>query len=335
MEPRAQDLDEYSGGSQASTPPYRFPASESELWRAYLKEHGFVVVQDVLTAEQTGAAISMFWDYLEFTSTGKDNVQKVSRSDWRTWTKFGVACSGLIGAQISQSAGAWYVRGQAALRKVFSQIWSTEDLLVSMDAVIIWKPWWRNSAWLPVTEGLHLDQNPFSKEGLCAVQGMVPLYDVTLDTGGLQVVPGSHSEEAQDALRRQHAWWKGKGDWCPLEESSVGEAELVKAWAGDLILWDSRTVHGGKVGNGEGAGPVERAACTEVASRLARLSVPVCMQPRAWASPEVHQQRKEAFQRGSALSHWASELSGSGSHHCARNKNHQPIELTPEQRELL
>jgi len=33
----------------------------------------------------------------------------------------------------------------------------------------------------------------------------------------------------------------------PLKEKGM----LVKAQAGDMILWDSRTLHGGRVGTGE------------------------------------------------------------------------------------
>ncbi len=80
--------------------------------------------------------------------------------------------------------------------------------------------------WRPVTEGLHVDQNPFSKPGLDCVQvffvfftyfslsspfnirfvrgvlqGMLPLYDVTHETGGLEVCPRSHLPEATEAFR--------------------------------------------------------------------------------------------------------------------------------------
>jgi len=43
-----------------------------------------------------------------------------------------------------------------------------------MDAVVIWRPWWaapEGERWMPRTEGLHLDQNPFSKPQKDCIQG--------------------------------------------------------------------------------------------------------------------------------------------------------------------
>ena len=50
---------------------------------------------------------------------------------------------------------------------------------------------------------------------------------------------------------------------------------LVKASAGDMILWDSRTVHGGIVGTGPKLGASKGGAPT-----LARLTLTVCMTKR-------------------------------------------------------
>ena len=56
-----------------------------------------------------------------------------------------------------------------------------------------------------------------------------------------------------------------------------GHGKLVKASGGDLILWDSRTVHGGLVGTG----PPEEMSTADVENtiELVRLSLPVCMAP--------------------------------------------------------
>ena len=77
---------------------------------------------------------------------------------------------GLI-PSLAQSQGAWFVRGVPKVKKSFASIWKTSDLITSMDCVIAWRPWWKNKFWKPNTEGLHLDQNPFSKPNLETVQG--------------------------------------------------------------------------------------------------------------------------------------------------------------------
>ena len=52
---------------------------------------------------------------------------------------------------------------------------------------------------------------------------------------------------------------------------------LLLAQPGDVILWDSRTIHGGHVGTGAG----------EADEELARMSVTVCMVPRSRATAEA------------------------------------------------
>ena len=86
---------------------------------------------------------------------------------------------------------------------VFSKIWNTHELITSMDAIIAWKLWQGYNPYddiinlppRPRTEGLHLDQNPFTKIDLDCVQGMMPLLPVTKEIGGLQVVPFSHTNK--------------------------------------------------------------------------------------------------------------------------------------------
>ena len=55
------------------------------------------------------------------------------------------------------------------------------------------------------------------------------------------------------------------------------------AQPGDLILWDSRLIHGGREGERREEGSEGEGEKNE----LARCSVPVCMVPREWASKEV------------------------------------------------
>ena len=40
---------------------------------------------------------------------------------------------------LAQGAGAWAVRGLAPVRRAFAAVWGTAELIVSMDALIIWR----------------------------------------------------------------------------------------------------------------------------------------------------------------------------------------------------
>lgn len=326
----------------------RFDVSD-ERWREHLTAKGYVVIAQVMGAAQLVATRDAIWDGIEQTAPG------VSRADARSWHQWRLDRRGfLLQSAVAQGVGAWGVRSLPRVRSAFEQIWGTEDLIVSMDAVIAWRPWWVEAAadveggggnsWRPQTEGLHLDQNPFDKEGLSSVQGMVPLHDVTALTGGLEVVPRSHLPEAKAELKRRFPDLAGAGDWCPglsrlYPPWGKNKPQLVTARAGDLVLWDSRTVHGGKVGAGgvEPAGAVEGAVAAGAgAVELARLSVTVCMTPRAWASDDVLQIRRDAFASGRVLTHWPHEAPGAGANSArTAGAGHVPIVLSEEQRALL
>eukprot|EP00301_Raphidiophrys_heterophryoidea_P022629 c6746_g1_i2.p3 GENE.c6746_g1_i2~~c6746_g1_i2.p3 ORF type:complete len:101 (-),score=22.59 c6746_g1_i2:166-468(-) len=99
-----------------------------------------------------------------------------------------------------------------------------------------------------------------------------------------------------------------------------------------MILWDSRTLHGGKVGDGQ----VDQ----EVKDRVdfARLVLTVCMTPKSKATRRVLHQREEAFKRGITLTHWPHEFVPQGfGNSGGDNINYKfvPPELTDAQKDLL
>jgi len=196
-----------------------------------------------------------------------------------------------------------------------------------MDSLLLWKPWWINKGWKPRTEGLHIDQNPFTKPEKLCVQGMVALYDVTNETGGLEVVPMSNLPQNQQSLREECPHFKTAGDFCMINFTNpvVTERKLLLAKAGDLILWDSRTIHGGLVGTGK-----DRDGVPEE-TRVARMSMTVCMVPKERASEEVLRARREGFVKGYGFTHWPDEVNITN----YGGMNYTPVELSPEQDLLL
>jgi len=252
-------------------PWYVFDLSDEANWLEHLRGHGFVVIRGVATADQVRDAKGLLWDGV------CERFDHTNRDDPDTWT-FPLKQSGIV-PWLAQSAGTWAVRGWPGIKQAFARIWETQDLIVSMDCVLLWRPWWVQSNWRPSTEGLHLDQNPFNKVELECIQGMVPLLPVTDASGGLQVVPGSNLDEAKAEFKRTHPHMKSSGDWCPCDDEDLKQRELLlHAEPGDLILWDARTVHGGLVGTGK---------CdqsNEGRTELARLSVTVSMTPRGQAT---------------------------------------------------
>eukprot|EP01130_Rhizamoeba_saxonica_P007129 TRINITY_DN2867_c0_g1_i3.p1 TRINITY_DN2867_c0_g1~~TRINITY_DN2867_c0_g1_i3.p1 ORF type:complete len:317 (+),score=48.15 TRINITY_DN2867_c0_g1_i3:26-952(+) len=295
---------------------YWFELDDQENWMEYLNEQGYVVLKQVASTLQVETAIDLYWHhYQQLLDVDRNNIDT-----WQDWylDRRGIQTKG----PTIQSEAAWFIRGLPNVKQAFATIWDTEELIVSMDSLIIWKPWWLDDRWLPVTEGLHIDQNPFSKPEKLCVQGMMPLYEVTPEIGGLEVVPGSNNRVPE--FRHRYPKFKGSGDFCVLANNDPmqGNGKLVLAEPGDLILWDSRTVHGGLVGNGE---------VSDTEPRLARLSQTVCMVPRSRASNKVLSQRKKGFEKGWGFTHWPNEdcITSLGS------RSYEPIELSPEQLDLL
>jgi len=204
-----------------------------------------------------------------------------------------------------------------------------------MDTFIVWRPWWnsfdQSASWQPDVEPIHCDQNPFKKPGFHCVQGMIPLLPVTPQSGGLRIIADTNNDATQEDMRTRYPNLKVASDWVVLRYNDplTLNPQLIEADPGDLILWDSRTCHGGYVGTGG----------KQESNELVRASLTVCMMPKNKIPEKIVNQRHEAFKRGWTLTHWPTE--------CNRNftldtngqnipkKQYVPIVLTPEQESLL
>jgi len=154
---------------------------------------------------------------------------------------------------------------------------------------------------------------------------------VTPQSGGLQVVPDTNNDATQTYLQQQYPNSAASGDWLQLHprDRFIGKGVLLKAEPGDMILWDSRTLHGGLVGTGENL-PNDY---------FARLSLTVCMAPSTKAKDSIIKNRKLAVEKGWALTHWPYEFrkSGMGNSDARNIKNftYKMPNLTPEQMKLV
>lgn len=310
-----------------SAPLVAYRKTLDEDWCAHLHEKGFVVIAGALSPTELQSARNLLTSDIERIWPGScEDPEKLTLQEHG------------LQAELAQSAGAWAVRGAPGIRSAYSKVWDGEsDLITSLDAVIVWKRWGEGFAdSKPVVEGLHLDQNPFQKPNLETVQGMVPLYDVTPTVGGLAFVPGSHKTEELERMKERNPQFDGKGDWCelPVGDAYYGTQELAECEAGDLILWDSRCVHGGYVGTG----PAEDTPIDEKwGSTLCRLSVLVGMSARSRATPEVLAARRLAYETNGCHNHTPHEGgTSSGTIKAETEDNtYTPCPLSPEMWRLL
>ncbi len=304
----------------------------------YLQENGYVVIAGVSSEQENMEAREAFWTFSE------NVTPELKRDDPTTWKgKNWIAdtSNGIHNARgFNHSDFLWNARMLPAVRKAFGAIWNTDDLIVSYDAGNVFRPWKFDENWLTHGGWWHVDQNCLkgkSRQGLVCVQGVVTYYDATEDTGGLCVIPGSHKHHEELCARTAMA--KTMHDFVPVKRDDPllqnGDAILVCAKAGDLILWDSRTVHCNtpapsatayfdqKHKEAHGAlaenttesststtdlEPITTVDHSSQAVDLIRLCAYVCMVPRSFATAVMIEKRKFAFVNKIRTSHWPAQL---------------------------
>lgn len=137
---------------------------------------------------------------------------------------------------------------------------------------------------------------------------MVALYDVNEKTGGMELIPNTHTDKIQEEFRQRYPDAKNHTkDWVKLSTDDPwqkGQARIIKLKPGEILLWDSRIVHGGKCGTGYsltnnplGTGDLARLSFTVSYSRKSQVKDPVVLYKR----------RKTFLDGKCALNHWAHE----------------------------
>jgi hypothetical protein len=188
----------------------------------------------------------------------------------------------------------WDLRLEPTIIDAFMKVWGTDELLVSFDSLNVTLP---NRMDKPVRSPWpHVDQSPL-RRGLHCVQGIINLSHAGPEDGSLMVLPGSHKHvETYFDTQTDHSTWKIEDRYYFGEAgmsyfASKGIKPLkVEAEPGDLILWDSRTVHWG----GE---PTEK-------SDTIRTVVYAAYAPARLASKETLEKKKMVFEKYGATTHW-------------------------------
>ena len=281
----------------------RLPAGSPESVD-HLTEYGFVVIENALTAHQAAHALDLTWQYLEALGTG------IKRDDPDTWgdERWPVAVhGGIIPSQgIGHSEAQWFIRSVPSIKQAFAAVWGDDDLLTSFDGMALWRPTSINPEWRTNRGGswLHIDQHPVGRPGFHCVQGLVSLLPTSPETGGNVMIPGSHTrfssipDDYTDRLARIHP--SIDHFRYPADDPQLAETPPVMAHleAGDLLLWDSRTIHCSSPALVESPEP-------DQTPRLLRAVSLVCFMPRAKSNPEVIAQRHTAVEERTSTTNWS------------------------------
>ena len=210
---------------------------------------------------------------------------------------------------------SWYLRDNQTLQSVFASLHNTtpDELITSLDGLVIWRSGDEHktdAGWF------HLDQNPQTKPGFESMQGLLNLLPVSSSTGGNAVVAKSHklyphhyigsfedeagSSSCSSFYRQRLDELKGD-DWMEIDPNDSHLLDpnnivtcLLKE--GDLLLWDSRTVHCSFPGNSSNSCNVGHVPSQY--QGLVRAGGVVTMMPKSRATEEVLKGRVGAVSSG-------------------------------------
>ncbi|EGG23970.1 hypothetical protein DFA_06108 [Cavenderia fasciculata] len=254
-------------------------------WRKHLYEHGWAVVPKVVAVEQCEQYRSKFWDWLEGFKTG---IKRNSSSSW-TNANWPSQIHGIFQHYaLGQEQFVWDIRSEQAIIDVFTQVYNTDQLLVSFDGGNLSRPGHSSKPWA------HFDQGS-SKMGFRCIQGFLNLMDCQDTDGGLVVYDKSHL--VHDKFFTESGI-DSHGDWYKFDEQPetlpiFKNCKMVKVNCnvGDVVLWDSRTIH----------------YAVHPTSRSCRMVVYVSYQPASLISEADLRKKQQCFYEKRMTSHWASE----------------------------
>ena len=243
----------------------------------YLKEHGYTVIENILTCEEIERAKELFYKWLNSVENLYETHRKI---DPHFIFKF---------HEVGHQEFAWYIRTLPNVQAVFQKIWNTKDLIVSYDGSCYFKKDTNISQASKQSIWTHTDQAPKETGRIC-IQGFVSLTSNTNNT--LVVYDESHKLFKDyfdnDEMRNSSSRWnKIDPEYLKTIED---KKRILNVPAGSLVLWDSRIFHQNQI--------------TEQTEE--RLVQYVCYLPRnnKLNTNSNQNKRKKYFQERRTTSHW-------------------------------
>ena len=151
-----------------------------------------------------------------------------------------------------QSEFMWFCRGHHNVRRLFSAIWDTPDLITSFDGFCVHRPWEHDNSWNTSDNSpFYLDQNGRSKPGKVCVQGFLNFFDSGADDGGLVLIPKSH-KIFSELFEQYPTLGSDLSQFVKITDPEIWNGLLKKnglypvkvcCKPGDFVIWDSRTIH--------------------------------------------------------------------------------------------
>ncbi|KAI9740152.1 MAG: hypothetical protein M1834_004730 [Cirrosporium novae-zelandiae] len=266
-------------------------ASSHGDWRDDLFNHGFAVVTDAVPQERCDYYIQSMYNWLEKFPFG------FKKNDKSTWTPENLPANmkgGMYHAyRVQHEKFVWEARMEPGVLSAFSKLWGTDKLLASFDGINFTLPTASRTPWEPWP---HIDQSPH-RLGLQCVQGIINFSENGPKDGGLTVLKDSHkfTEEYFSCHDTEQVTWNTGGDWHGFSPEDIswfknkGCKEIkVCCGPGDLLIWDSRTIHYNVCPEGD----------------QTRALVYACYAPAKFAKKGTLEKKAKFFEERRGTTHW-------------------------------
>lgn len=271
-----------------------------------LKEDGVVVIDDVLTIDQSDTLMEQITNCFQKLGTG------IIANDPDTWSKDKLppqTRSGLYQCLMANIQPVWDLRSNKNVKKIFEIIYSSlrkkeiKDFICSGDGINI-RP--KQSSYRKDNKDwAHLDQTEGCIEK--CVQGQVVL---TNTTAGFRCSPKSHlifNKLKEKYVKSDSNWYKFPKDQYDVIKEMVeeigGEWQIpILTKKGSMILWFSSLIHSARTQ--ETNLPINN----NDKYRDWRGVVYICYRPREELTDQEIRKRSSAFVDNRVTNHWSTNI---------------------------
>ena len=210
----------------------------------FFNKQGYVIFKNVATKKEVDIAKDLLWDYFE--SRFKAFQSKVETWDRIPANEYGI----ILQFGIGQSDFMWYLRTLPHVRQLFAKLWdiNESDLIVDFGGPVVFRPVNCTKRWRTAEKWFHVDQNAGTYPGRQTIQSFLSLTKQTKQTGGIVVIPESwkyHNELTERARKHWGSDEHGQFLLVPPSDEvlNMKQPVFLHVDPGDMVFWDSRTVH--------------------------------------------------------------------------------------------
>jgi ectoine hydroxylase-related dioxygenase (phytanoyl-CoA dioxygenase family) len=252
--------------------------------------YGVAIIPKVINEEECHAALKGIHSYFEHITQNWEIPFKIDNKEtWREYYKLLPLHNMLIQYwSIGHNQASWDLRQNTKIVDVFATFWKCEreDLLVSFDGLSFQLPpeqtgkGWNAKPWY------HTDQS-YTRNSFGCLQSWLSLLDVREGDATLAFLEGSNKYHGDCA---KHFNIKDKDDWYKINDDELQfykdkgcQESRIICNKGDLVLFDSRTIHCG-------GGPIKGRKQENF-----RAIVYICMMPRKGTSEANLKKKRKYF----------------------------------------